>query len=168
MLAYRRERPAEPWPIISGNTRACAPNCNPPPLCKLCNFRSHFPLSFFLHEIDSFTLTPPRMRMIVDAFKETLELGLEKPKQVVVRFRSLGLDLDPSLRLEPGIVERDNLPTLPILLIRNVKRGPNCVAPGPGDGPSLGPTSACTMREHSYHSQRQSYVMLTKRDANSP
>jgi hypothetical protein len=24
--------------------------------------------------------------MIVDAFKETLELGLEKPKQVVVRF----------------------------------------------------------------------------------
>jgi len=29
------------------------------------------------------------MRMIVDAFKETLELGLEKPKQVVVRFRSL-------------------------------------------------------------------------------
>ncbi|KAI0301388.1 hexokinase [Russula brevipes] len=30
-----------------------------------------------------FTLTPPRMRMIVDAFKETLELGLEKPKQVV-------------------------------------------------------------------------------------
>jgi hypothetical protein len=26
------------------------------------------------------------MRMIVEAFKETLELGLEKPKQVVVRF----------------------------------------------------------------------------------
>jgi hypothetical protein len=26
------------------------------------------------------------MRMIVDAFKDTLELGLEKPKQVVVRF----------------------------------------------------------------------------------
>jgi hypothetical protein len=25
------------------------------------------------------------MRMIVDAFKDTLELGLEKPKQVVVR-----------------------------------------------------------------------------------
>ena len=24
--------------------------------------------------------------MIVDAFKDTLELGLEKPKQVVVRF----------------------------------------------------------------------------------
>lgn len=35
---------------------------------------------------DRFTLTPPRMRMIVDAFKDTLELGLEKPKQVVVRF----------------------------------------------------------------------------------
>ncbi|KAG6887300.1 hypothetical protein C0995_016304 [Termitomyces sp. Mi166 len=30
-----------------------------------------------------FTLTPQRMRMIVEAFKETLELGLEKPKQVV-------------------------------------------------------------------------------------
>ena len=29
------------------------------------------------------------MRMIVEAFKDTLELGLEKPKQVVVR-RSLG------------------------------------------------------------------------------
>ena len=31
-----------------------------------------------------FTLTPQRMRMIVEAFKETLELGLEKPHQVVV------------------------------------------------------------------------------------
>ncbi|KAF8976979.1 hypothetical protein BDQ17DRAFT_163165 [Cyathus striatus] len=30
-----------------------------------------------------FTLTPQRMRMIVEAFKETLELGLEKPDQVV-------------------------------------------------------------------------------------
>ncbi|KAI0039975.1 hexokinase [Auriscalpium vulgare] len=30
-----------------------------------------------------FTLTPQRMRMIVEAFKETLELGLEKPEQVV-------------------------------------------------------------------------------------
>ncbi|KAG5716376.1 Hexokinase [Termitomyces sp. T112] len=30
-----------------------------------------------------FTLTPQRMRMIVEAFKETLELGLEKPTQVV-------------------------------------------------------------------------------------
>jgi hypothetical protein len=30
------------------------------------------------------------MRMIVDAFKDTLELGLEKPKQVVVRFRLVG------------------------------------------------------------------------------
>jgi hypothetical protein len=29
------------------------------------------------------------MRMIVDAFKDTLELGLEKPKQVVVRFHLL-------------------------------------------------------------------------------
>ncbi|KAF9477658.1 hexokinase [Pholiota conissans] len=30
-----------------------------------------------------FTLTPQRMRMIVEAFKDTLELGLEKPGQVV-------------------------------------------------------------------------------------
>jgi len=30
-----------------------------------------------------FTLTPQRMRMIVEAFKDTLELGLEKHKQVV-------------------------------------------------------------------------------------
>ncbi len=29
------------------------------------------------------------MRMIVESFKDTLELGLEKPKQVVVR-QSLG------------------------------------------------------------------------------
>lgn len=30
-----------------------------------------------------FTLTPPRMRMIVEAFKDALELGLEKTNQVV-------------------------------------------------------------------------------------
>ncbi|PFH48937.1 hypothetical protein AMATHDRAFT_64312 [Amanita thiersii Skay4041] len=30
-----------------------------------------------------FTLTPQRMRMIVEAFKESLELGLDKPEQVV-------------------------------------------------------------------------------------
>lgn len=30
-----------------------------------------------------FTLTPQRMRMIVEAFKESLELGLEKPEQIV-------------------------------------------------------------------------------------
>jgi hypothetical protein len=29
------------------------------------------------------------MRMIVEAFKDTLELGLEKPKQVVVRRPSI-------------------------------------------------------------------------------
>jgi hexokinase len=32
-----------------------------------------------------FTLTPQRMRIIADAFRETLELGLQKPKQIVVR-----------------------------------------------------------------------------------
>jgi len=31
----------------------------------------------------AFTLTPQRMRMIVEAFKDTLELGLEKPEQIV-------------------------------------------------------------------------------------
>jgi len=31
-----------------------------------------------------FTLTPQRMRMIVEAFKDSLELGLEKPSQIVV------------------------------------------------------------------------------------
>ncbi|KAJ7045360.1 hexokinase [Mycena alexandri] len=37
-----------------------------------------------LRKFDSlFTLTPQRMRMIVEAFKDTLELGLSKPKQVV-------------------------------------------------------------------------------------
>ncbi|KAJ7644422.1 hexokinase [Roridomyces roridus] len=35
------------------------------------------------HATKKFTLTPQRMRMIVEAFKETLELGLAKPKQVV-------------------------------------------------------------------------------------
>jgi len=33
----------------------------------------------------SFTLTPQRMRMIVEAFKDALENGLEKPEQIVVR-----------------------------------------------------------------------------------
>ncbi|KAL1760467.1 hypothetical protein FB107DRAFT_203060 [Schizophyllum commune] len=33
-----------------------------------------------------FTLTPQRMRMIVDAFKDTLDLGLKKPGQVVPMF----------------------------------------------------------------------------------
>lgn len=32
-----------------------------------------------------FTLTPQRMRMIVEAFKDALELGLSKNEQIVVR-----------------------------------------------------------------------------------
>jgi len=36
-----------------------------------------------------FTLTPQRMRMIVEAFTETLELGLNKPNQIVVRMYSI-------------------------------------------------------------------------------
>ena len=40
------------------------------------------------------------MRMIVDAFKDTLELGLEKPKQVVVRFHLL--ESPKALRSELG------------------------------------------------------------------
>lgn len=39
----------------------------------------------FDHGAGRFTLTPQRMRIIVEAFKETLELGLNKPAQVVVR-----------------------------------------------------------------------------------
>jgi hexokinase len=31
-----------------------------------------------------FTLTPQRMRMIVESFRDALELGLEKPGQIVV------------------------------------------------------------------------------------
>lgn len=46
------------------------------------------------------------MRMIVDAFKDTLELGLEKPKQVVVRFSSFWTQ---PLRLEAG----DRLSAIP-------------------------------------------------------
>jgi hypothetical protein len=38
------------------------------------------------------------MRMIVDAFKDTLELGLEKPKQVVVRFLYLVLGPQTPIR----------------------------------------------------------------------
>ena len=41
-----------------------------------------------------FTLTPPRMRMIVEAFKEALELGLEKADQVVVCMNTLSYLLD--------------------------------------------------------------------------
>ncbi|KAF8624659.1 hypothetical protein AX17_006990 [Amanita inopinata Kibby_2008] len=37
-----------------------------------------------LRKLESlFTLTPQRMRMIVEAFKESLEIGLQKPEQVV-------------------------------------------------------------------------------------
>jgi len=39
------------------------------------------------HEAYRFTLTPQRMRIIAEAFKETLELGLTKPGQVVVCIR---------------------------------------------------------------------------------
>lgn len=38
-----------------------------------------------LNPTPRFTLTPQRMRMIVEAFKDTLELGLSKHGQVVVR-----------------------------------------------------------------------------------
>jgi len=40
-----------------------------------------------------FTLTPQRMRMIVEAFKETLELGLQEPNQVVVCIETPSLAL---------------------------------------------------------------------------
>jgi hypothetical protein len=51
--------------------------------------KMHTKKSIIIFHDRSFTLTPQRMRIIVEAFKDTLELGLEKPKQVVVR-RFLG------------------------------------------------------------------------------
>lgn len=50
-----------------------------------------------------FTLTPQRMRMIVEAFKDTLELGLEKKNQVVVRIIlcPYSLPLPPPLCMFP-------------------------------------------------------------------
>lgn len=41
-----------------------------------------------LRLIYRFTLTPQRMRMVVEAFKDALELGLEKTEQIVVRLIS--------------------------------------------------------------------------------
>ena len=46
-----------------------------------------------------FTLTPQRMRMIVEAFKDALEIGLEKPEQTVVR-------IAPRLPLLCAFIER--------------------------------------------------------------
>jgi hexokinase len=43
--------------------------------------------------IHRFTLTPQRMRMIVEAFKDALETGLEKHEQVVVRLDSIPIPL---------------------------------------------------------------------------
>jgi hypothetical protein len=40
---------------------------------------------FYAWARSSFTLTPQRMRMIVEAFSETLELGLMHDGQIVVR-----------------------------------------------------------------------------------
>lgn len=75
----------ERWPITLDVMKACAQNS------KSC-FK---PLLNSLR----FTLTPPRMRMIVEAFKEALELGLEKPGQVVVRIKTLSY---PSRHLIPS------------------------------------------------------------------
>ena len=60
------------WRITSASMRVCA-------LVQIA------PAEAVLHGTARFTLTPQRMRMIVEAFKETLELGLEKPGQTVVR-----------------------------------------------------------------------------------
>lgn len=77
------------WRTISGNMRPCQSfhlfifgsallNCGPhftrrPGQSLLCLNARH-----------RFTLTPQRMRMIVEAFAETLELGLAKYNQIVV------------------------------------------------------------------------------------
>jgi hypothetical protein len=41
------------------------------------------------------------MRMIVEAFKDTLELGLNKPGQVVVRIHLIGLNWQWRKQREP-------------------------------------------------------------------
>lgn len=45
--------------------------------------------SISLNDPASFTLTPQRMRMITQAFSETLDNGLKKPGQVVVSLTAL-------------------------------------------------------------------------------
>ena len=66
--------------------------------------------------------------MIVDAFKDTLELGLEKPKQIVVRFLYLVLGPKTPIRNGAGGVLHE---TWSSLLMRPLK------------GPSLFPFAGC-------------------------
>lgn len=73
------------WQIISGNTRACEYMTKEP----------RYGLLIFCHP--RFTLTPQRMRMIVEAFKDTLEAGLEKSGQIVVSICFFLLQLAPGV-----------------------------------------------------------------------
>ena len=61
------------WLIILGSTRAC----------ERITIRDEN-MARWYSAIYRFTLTPQRMRMIVEAFKDSLELGLEKDSQIVV------------------------------------------------------------------------------------
>lgn len=72
----------ELWQTISANLRACEFFKFFAVAGALCHNLNSNGRSCALHR---FTLTPPRMRMITDAFTETLELGLKQPGQVVVR-----------------------------------------------------------------------------------
>ena len=51
-------------------------------LCKSSSLNAHPSLD--IDRPSRFNLTPQRMRMIVEAFKDSLELGLAKPDQIVV------------------------------------------------------------------------------------
>ena len=73
--------------------------------------------------------------MIVDAFKDTLELGLEKPKQVVVRFHLLESPKPPDRKWE--VVRNVDLsyaaiesPSLSPLVGCMTKRAAPCDGPG--------------------------------------
>ena len=61
------------WPITWGGLRVCEWSQDSTIVRIDLDWRARF------------TLTPQRMRMIVEAFKEALETGLEQPGQVVVR-----------------------------------------------------------------------------------
>lgn len=68
------------------------------PFYSSTNLHEHVPhatkktIADVLRKYESlFTLTPQRMRMIVDAFEETLEKGLHETGQIVVCFPSNGV-----------------------------------------------------------------------------
>lgn len=54
-------------------------------------------MAFHLRRLESLlTVTPQRMRMIVDSFIDTLERGLQHDKQMVVRQRHCTCGTEPA------------------------------------------------------------------------